>query len=173
MELIEIAQLVTGVATLLVATVLIWQMIIQKRTLDIAHNDADSNVSLMAMDTRSRTNEWFAENCTPEMADKLDKGLDTFTEKEKLVINTYWRNTMRVLSTEWRLGRLTDQRWYYKHTFKNEGMLHLKAFRDVYNSNALGRDLSKQYASAYSGMRDLGIEAYEEVTGEVIDRENN
>ena len=59
---------------MIVASVLIWQMIIQKRTLDIAHNDADSNVSLMAMDTRSRTNEWFAENCTPEMAEKLDKG---------------------------------------------------------------------------------------------------
>ena len=31
MELIEIAQLVTGLATLIVASVLIWQMIIQKK----------------------------------------------------------------------------------------------------------------------------------------------
>ena len=46
MELIEIAQLVTGIATLVVASVLIWQMIIQKKSLDIAHNDADSNMSL-------------------------------------------------------------------------------------------------------------------------------
>ena len=53
MELIEIAQLVTGIATLIVATVLIWQMIIQKKTLDIAHNDADANMSLYAMDTLS------------------------------------------------------------------------------------------------------------------------
>jgi len=82
MELIEIAQLVTGVATLLVATVLIWQMIIQKKTLDIAHNDADSNMSLYAMDTRSRTNEWFADKCTPELLDKFDKKLfrDYFEE---------------------------------------------------------------------------------------------
>ena len=56
MELIEIAQLVTGIATLIVATVLIWQMFIQKKTLDIAHNDADSSMSLYAMDTRARTN---------------------------------------------------------------------------------------------------------------------
>ena len=34
LELIEIAQLVTGIATLIVASVLIWQMIIQKKTLD-------------------------------------------------------------------------------------------------------------------------------------------
>ena len=49
MELIEIAQLVTGLATLIVASVLIWQMIIQKKTLDIAHNDADTNMSLTAV----------------------------------------------------------------------------------------------------------------------------
>ena len=48
MELIEIAQLVTGLATLIVASVLIWLMIIQKRTLDIAHNDADSSMSFQA-----------------------------------------------------------------------------------------------------------------------------
>ena len=164
MDLLVLAQLVTGIATLVVASVLIWQMIIQKRTLDIAHNDADSNVSLMAMDTRSRTNEWFAENCTPEMADKLDKGLDTFTEKEKLVINTYWRSTMRVLSTEWRLGRLIDQKWYYKNTFLNEGMLHLKAFRDVYNHHMISmtRGIDGSNNDLYSGMRDLGREAYEE-----------
>ncbi len=165
MEIIEIAQLVTGIATLIVASVLIWQMIIQKRTLDIAHNDADSNVSLMAMDTRSRTNEWFAENCTPEMAEKLDKGLDTFTEKEKLVINTYWRSTMRVLSTEWRLGRLVDQDWYYKNTFKNEGMLHLKAFREVYENNMVSMSSGIKMggdSDLYSGMRKLGREAFEE-----------
>ena len=164
MEIIEIAQLVTGIATLIVASVLIWQMIIQKRTLDIAHNDADSNVSLMAMDTRSRTNEWFAENCTSEMAEKLDQGLDTFTEKEKLVINTYWRSTMRVLSTEWRLGRLIDQRWYYKNTFLIEGMLHLNSFRDVYNNHMISmtRGMDGSNNDLYSGMRDLGREAYEE-----------
>ena len=169
MELIEIAQLVTGIATLIVASVLIWQMILQKKSLDIAHNDADSNVSLMAMDTRSRTNEWFAENCTPEMAEKLNKGLDTFTEKEKLVINTYWRSTMRVLSTEWRLGRLVDQDWYYKNTFKNEGMLHLKAFREVYENNMVSMGRGVKVGSnndLYAGMRKLGREAFEEASGE-------
>ena len=38
MDILVIAQLITGIATLMVASVLIWQMIIQKRTLDIAHN---------------------------------------------------------------------------------------------------------------------------------------
>ena len=99
MELIEIAQLVTGLATLIVASVLIWQMFIQKKTLDIAHDDADANVSLMAMDTRARTNEWFAENCSTEMIDKFDKGLNSLSKKEFMILESYFRSTMRVLGT--------------------------------------------------------------------------
>jgi len=37
-----------------------------------AHNDADANMSLVAMDTRSRTNEWFTDQCTPELLDKFE-----------------------------------------------------------------------------------------------------
>ena len=81
MELIEIAQLVTGLATLIVASVLIWQMIIQKKALDIAHNDADANMSLQAMEIRSKTNEWFEDNLTPQMIEKFDKGTDSLTPK--------------------------------------------------------------------------------------------
>ena len=66
MELIEIAQLVTGIATLIVATVLIWQMIIQKKTLDIAHNDADANMSLQAMESRAGQQRWFADKVSDE-----------------------------------------------------------------------------------------------------------
>ena len=67
MELIEIAQLVTGIATLVVASVLIWQMIIQKKSLDIAHNDADSNMSLQAMESRASQQRWFADQVSEEM----------------------------------------------------------------------------------------------------------
>ncbi len=62
MELIEIAQLVTGLATLIVASVLIWQMFIQKKTLDIAHNDADSSMSLTAVENKINLNTWFSTN---------------------------------------------------------------------------------------------------------------
>ena len=53
MEIFEIAQLVTGIATLIVASVLIWQMTLQRKTLEIAHQDADQNISMAAMDTLS------------------------------------------------------------------------------------------------------------------------
>ena len=168
MELIEIAQLVTGIATLIVATVLIWQMIIQKKTLDIAHNDADANMSLYAMDTRSRTNEWFADKCTPEFLDKFDKGLDSLTKKEFTILQTYIRDTQRVLTTEYRLGRLTDNNMnYYKTHFRWELRFDKKLFRDYFEEIHL-QNFEVQVnpeASRYSGLRDVMVEAWEEASG--------
>tara|TARA_B000000460_G_scaffold145789_1_gene102975 strand:+ start:462 stop:998 length:537 start_codon:yes stop_codon:yes gene_type:complete len=176
MEIIEMAQLVTGIATIIVASVLMWQMVIQKRTLDIAHNDADAHMSLTAMDTRSRTNEWFAEKCTSEMLEKFDKGLDSLNEKERLILQTYYRSTSRVLATEWRLGRLIDQPWYYKNTYKQELMFHYKAFREIflqnYNRNLMGALGEYNSDNVYQGLMVLGKEAYEEVTGEKLNAPN-
>ena len=119
MDLIEIAQLVTGLATLIVASVLIWQMIIQKKTLDIAHNDADSSMSLSAVENKVNLNTWFAENSTPELLDKLDKGLDFLSPKEKQLLDSYISGHILLLTTEWRLGRMNKNEIYYKHGLRN------------------------------------------------------
>ena len=74
MELIEIAQLVTGIATLIVASVLIWQMVIQKRTLEIAHKDADSNMSLSAVQIHAENGKWISENINKSI--KLNYSFD-------------------------------------------------------------------------------------------------
>jgi len=172
MELIEIAQLVTGIATLIVATVLIWQMFIQKKTLDIAHNDADSSMSLYAMDTRSRTNEWFAENCTQELLDKFDndKGIDSLTSKEFKIVQTYWRSTFRVLTTEFRLGRLVDEEMgYYKTHFRWELDLNKRIFREYlgkYQIPFMNQTASGQETFRYTGISKLLKELYEEYSEE-------
>ena len=133
MELIEIAQLVTGVATLLVATVLIWQMIIQKKTLDIAHNDADSNMSLQAMESRSEQQRWFADNCNQEMIDKLKQGYNYLNEEEKQIAQAHFQNVTQMIATEYRLGRLGQNSDYTKHNFKNKVMMgEFKAMRDIF-----------------------------------------
>ena len=46
MSIIEIAQIITGTATLLVAIALLWQLRLQKKNLDIAHQDAETDLSL-------------------------------------------------------------------------------------------------------------------------------
>ena len=167
MEIFEIAQLVTGIATLIVASVLIWQMTLQRKTLEIAHQDADQNISMAAMDTRSRTNEWFAENCTEEMLEKFDKGIDSLNVKETLILRTYYRSTMRVLSTEWRLGRLIEQPWYYKNTFNQELMFKYKAFRELFAEFA-GQQ-NRNMGGLYTGLMEIGREAFEEAEGNKLD----
>ena len=168
MDLIEIAQLVTGLATLIVASVLIWQMIIQKKTLDIAHNDADSSMSLYAMDTRSRTNEWFADQCTPEFLDKFDKGLDSLTKKEFNILQTYIRDTLRVLITEARLGRLSDNNMeYYRSYFtRMELNLNNKLFRDYIEKSYLNTILRNESSrEEYSSFLNVVKESWEEASG--------
>ena len=164
MEIFEIAQLVTGIATLIVASVLIWQMTLQRKTLEIAHQDADQNISMAAMDTRSRTNEWFAENCTAEMLEKFDKGIDSLNVKETLILRTYYRSTMRVLSTEWRLGRLIEQPWYYKNTFNQELMFKYKAFRELF-----AEQQNRNMGGLYTGLMEIGREAFEEAEAKKLD----
>ena len=166
MNILEVAQLITGIATLIVASVLIWQMIIQKKTLDIAHNDADANMSLYAMDTRSGTNEWFADRCTPELIDKFDKGLDSLTKKELIILQTYIRDTTRVLTTEYRLGRLIDNNMnYYRTHFKWELRFDKKLFRDYFEKIHLHNFAMNAESNRYAGMREVMIEAWEEASG--------
>ena len=86
MDILVIAQLVTGIATLVVATVLIWQMIIQKKALDIEHNDADANMSLQAMESRGGQERWFADKVTDEELERKEKGYQFLTNKEKFML---------------------------------------------------------------------------------------
>ena len=142
-------------------------MTLQRKTLEIAHQDADQNISMAAMDTRSRTNEWFAENCTAEMLEKFDKGIDSLNVKETLILRTYYRSTMRVLSTEWRLGRLIEQPWYYKNTFNQELMFKYKAFRELFAEFA-GQQ-NRNMGGLYTGLMEIGREALEEAEGKKLD----
>ena len=113
MDLIVIAQLITGIATLIVASVLIWQMFIQKKTLDIAHNDNDANMSLSAMESRSAQSRWFAENSNQDMLEKMKKGFEYLNDEEKLIVSAHFENHSQVLATEWRLGRMGKNKQTY------------------------------------------------------------
>ena len=168
MELIEIAQLVTGISKLIVASVLIWQMIIQKRTLDIAHNDADANMSLTAVENKVKLNTWFAENSTPELLDKVDKGLDFMTAKEKRVIQAFTQNHFLLLTTEYRLGRMDRNPIYFRNTMRN--ILNNKASLEVIKSIRL----NTKETTARESLIKIIDEVYEEVSGEKLpDLANN
>ena len=101
------------------------------------------------------------------MLEKLDKGIDSLNVKETLILRTYYRSTMRVLSTEWRLGRLIEQPWYYKNTFNQELMFKYKAFRELFAEFA-GQQ-NRNMGGLYTGLMEIGREALEEAEGKKLD----
>ena len=179
MELIEIAQLVTGIATLVVASVLIWQMIIQKRTLDIAHNDADSNMSLQAMESRASQQRWFADQVSDDLLDRMEKGYEHLSKKEKFLIKINHMNHGGVLATEWRLGRVNRNIGYYKNTVRHHMMLgEYKAVRDWYENwrelssrrfpSKLDSSIGDTNPLVDPNFHKLSLEVYEESSGKEL-----
>ena len=162
MQLIEIAQLVTGVATLIVASVLIWQMIIQKRTLDIAHNDADSSMSLTAVENKINLNTWFSTNSSIEMIEKMDKSLESLNPKEKDILSSYAFGHVLLLITEWRLGRMNQNPIYFRNQIRS--LFERKAVRELMLEKRanMGETVTK------GGVMSIMDEDYEEITGEKL-----
>ena len=149
MELIEIAQLVTGIATLIVASVLIWQMIIQKRTLDIAHNDADSSMSFQAVDQHNENQRWFSESFSDESIEKMKIGLESLSEKGQNKIRAFVFGEFMTIHTEYRLGRRERNHDYYEYALKRYLLLQYKSSREILeeiylaniNSSAMNSEL--------------------------------
>ena len=165
MELIEIAQLVTGIATLVVASVLIWQMIIQKKTLNIAHNDADANMSLQAMESRSEQHRWFVNNCNQEMIDKMKRGYEYLNDEQKQIAQAHFQNVMQMIVTEYRLGRLGKSSAYTKHNLKNKIMMgEFKAMRDLFRESYV-ENKKINFSLSAKNFWDTGIEVWEEFEG--------
>ena len=161
-ELVIAAQLLTGLATLIVASVLIWQMVLQRKLLKIAHSDADNNLSMQSVSEKNAIRRWSAEKINLNMLEKLDEGIKSLDEYELEIFLTQMRCQEILATTEWRLGRVGGNRDYYKAVFRT--MLGRKAGLEHYK--ALGRN---HFLTANFGdptLIEIGDEIYEELAGE-------
>ena len=165
--LVVVAQLLTGLAKLTVASVLIWQMILQRKSLQIAHSDADNNLSMQATSERNAIRRWFTDKSSPDLLKKLDDGMDALDEYELEIFLSQMRSYWVLVSAEWRLGRVGGNPGYYKAVFK--GMLrdgrkagleyYKKAGRDFFNATSFGDTASGPT------LMEIADEAFEEWTG--------
>ena len=48
--IVVVAQLLTGLATLIVASVLIWQIVMQRKALEMAHRDHEQSLALSSLE---------------------------------------------------------------------------------------------------------------------------
>jgi len=162
MDILVIAQLITGIATLMVASVLIWQMIIQKKTLDLAHKDADSSLSFDAVEHRANLNMWFTDKIDQKFLDNANKGLNNLSDVEKEILTIWLRSSFVILITEYRLGRMNRNREYYKGNIVR--LLRFKACQEL--AKEMGFNIPNNIVM--KGLTKIMIEAYEEVVGEKI-----
>ena len=168
MELIEIAQLVTGIATLIVATVLIWQMFIQKKTLDIAHDDADAQLSLDSLKSRRDFLYKQLDNNDLKELFQNKKTYKELNENEKQLLNKYLRPQFVQIITEFRLGRFdnsnVEPKIIWKALYKTT-LLNSKLEQDFYKIN---RKWLLQEFHLNPFLAECADRAYEELTGEKI-----
>jgi hypothetical protein len=121
MEITDIAQIVTGIATLVVALILVSQLYQQHKDTEIqlTMDSWQLNQSLILAEIRGVD--------LSEILSKSEKGLSNLTADEEIVFNKWLMLKMGRLSTEWRLGRMSnDPRYYEIHLsnfFSNKGVL--------------------------------------------------
>lgn len=121
MEITDIAQIVTGIATLVVALILVSQLYQQHKDTEIqlTMDSWQLNQSLILAEINDVD--------LSKILSKSEEGLDNLTREEEVIFNKWLMLKMGRLSTEWRLGRMSNDPRYYKihlsNFFSNKGVL--------------------------------------------------
>lgn len=121
MEITDIAQIVTGIATLVVALILVSQLYQQHKDTEIqlTMDSWQLNQSLILAEINDVD--------LSKILSKSEEGLDNLTREEEVIFNKWLMLKMGRLSTEWRLGRMSNDPRYYKihlsNFFSNRGVL--------------------------------------------------
>ena len=102
---VAIAQITTGIATLIVGLFLAGQILLQRKALDRAHQDADRELS---MSSAALDQELLMSRTTREQIKKSwgkrEEGLDNLDGEEVDALNVYFRAGFVLSNTMWRLG---------------------------------------------------------------------
>ena len=104
---IGIAQILTGVATLVVAMFLAGQLVLQKRSLAIAHKDSERELAFSSRNTINAIT--LARLTSDSLATAVSKGLENMDKLEDqsdlLRFTGYMRQTYHAYITEWLIGK--------------------------------------------------------------------
>ena len=88
-DIVLIAQLITGIATLIVASILTWQMFLQKESLNLAHKDADKTITLDVAKSWNNDDQWFVDKLDEEFIKNLSLGLSSLTDSQEIIFFTF------------------------------------------------------------------------------------
>ena len=115
-----VAQIGTGLATLTLAAFLAAQIILQRKALDRAHEDAERELSLSAYALfQEHLHSRITSDSLRQVYSLRDEGLDGLNKVDLDVISTYFRAGYLLTNIEWRLKRRNRVLGYFIRRFDN------------------------------------------------------
>ena len=157
--IIGIAQIVTSIATLVVAIFLAGQLMIQRRSLAIAHQDAERE---LAFSSRNTINSILLARLTSDgLASVVSRGfenMDSITEpSERLRFTGYMRQCYQAFIMEWSVGGSQIEKVEFRERMER---LFVPLGGRQYYLHA-GREIVKIRSQELSQMFDELYEVYE------------
>ena len=158
---VSIAQILTGAATLIVAVFLAGQLVLQRKVLTRAHNDAEIELSL------SSNAFWKDISVLKVLSEPLrkaylkrDQDFHSLSKEDTDVLTEYYEQMYSFLNMEWRLGRLDRNPVYY--SLRINQLLDSNVGRQYYEER--GRIILSA-TEDYVGLRSLADSVYENHVG--------
>tara|TARA_B100001013_G_C24449461_1_gene378980 strand:- start:91 stop:600 length:510 start_codon:yes stop_codon:yes gene_type:complete len=158
---VSVAQIMTAAATLIVAVFLAGQLVLQRKVLTRAHNDAEIELSL------SSNAFWKDISVLKVLSEPLrkaylkrDQDFHSLSKEDTDVLIEYYEQMYSFLNMEWRLGRLDRNPVYYS--------LRIQQLMDSNVGQQYYEELGRTILSAtedYVGLRDLADSVYENHAG--------
>ena len=174
MTLIELAQIITGTATLIVALVLLIQVRIELTTLKLSRGDSDRDLTYKSLGMMLENFRVIIDNNEfREIYSRRNQGLNKFSDSERFAVEIFYFRILGQLNTDYRLGRLSKEDYYYNLIFnwvmdsKAGQEWYLESGRKIFeNTPEEGR---KEHVEFLQG---LGDKVYEELTGNKVAKIN-
>mgnify|MGYP001220472449 CR=1 FL=1 len=155
MDLIVIAQIITGSATLIVALVLVYQLRQQ-------HKDTDIELTMEAMSfLQKQIHAQIVDNDFPELFQKSKfNGIKDLNKFELSKIELWISLETQRIVTEWRLGRQNYRESYYR--FQINRLFENKAAIELYDSQLRPITTGMEKVFKKKGLLNIFESSYEE-----------
>ena len=158
--IVALSQIGTGLATLMLAAFLAAQIILQRKSLDRAHEDAERELSLSAYALfQEHLHTRIANEPLRQIYASRDGGLDGLSKADLDAISTYFRAGYLLTNIEWRLKQRNRVLGYFIRRF--DGFMDSDGGRQYYVR--WGRGILNQPA-----LLQLADEVYEKLEGRPV-----
>ena len=166
MSLLEIAQLITSIATLILA----FTLLLQLRT---NHKDSELELTYRSLEMGlQRNSKVFDNKDFRKIFAKRLSPRNKLSDEEMMALDYFWGSWLSQISTDYRLGRAKGEKGYYEFIlrFLFDNKLVCKWYegrgRDI-----LGLTVGRNKDKRTSFLQGLADDIYEEIMGKKIKKE--